>query len=392
MRICIVSGIFPPDIGGPATYLSNICKEIINLGHKIYVITFGDEYVDFPFSVQKISRKIPLLIRLLLAFIKLMKLRKKIDIIFTLGGPWDSGIPALLAKMFLRKPMVTKITGDIAWERARIKYLIEDELEEFQIKRYSLKIEFFRYIQNFVVKRADTVIVPSNYLKSIVTDWGIPAHKINIIYNAIGEAYLKVAVSRKEARRELEVDDYVEIILIVARLVPWKGIDMLIKILPQFKREIQLMIVGDGPDRGRLKDLAYTMGIEKRVIFSGHIAHNRIGLYLKAADIFALPSSYEGMPHTILEAMRAGIPIVASNIGGIPELIEQGREGFLFNPGDLFSLQELLDRLMKDKGTALRVVGNAKEKVKRFNSDMTTGQIMGIFDSLVNKSFNPITP
>jgi len=385
MRICIVSGIFPPDIGGPATYLLNICKKISDSGHKISVITFGDEYIDFPFPVQKFSRKIPPFIRLLLAFIKIIKLRKEIDIIFTLGGPWDSGIPGLLAKIILGKPMVTKVTGDIAWERARIKHLIDDGIEEFQIRRYSIEVEFFRWIQDFVVKKADRVVVPSNYLKSIVEGWGIPSHKIDIIYNAIKEEDFTIFISQAEARRELGINGKInKLILVVARLAPWKGIDMLIKILPRLNKEIRLIVVGDGLDIQRLKDLAQTIGVEKRVMFIGRIPYNRIGVYLKAADVFALPSSYEGMPHTILEAMIAGIPIVATNIGGIPELIEHGREGLLFESEDSSGLEESVSRLLEDSAMALKFIESAKEKVKQFNGNIQGEKILGILDSVAN--------
>lgn len=384
MRICIVSGIFPPDIGGPATYLLNICKKLSDLGNKIFVITFGDEYIDLPFSVQKISRKIHPFIRILLAFIKIIKLHKEIDIIFTLGGPWDSGIPALFAKMILRKPMVTKVTGDIAWERARIKYLIEDELEQFQRKRYSINVEFFRVLQRFVVNRADRIILSSNYLKSIVKGWGIPSHKIDIVYNGIREEDFRIPISQAEARRELGINGKInKLILVVARLAPWKGIDLLIKILPQLDSDIQLMVVGDGPYMPQLKGFACAVGVENRVIFIGQIPHNRVNLYLKAADIFVLASSYEtGLPtHTILEAMIIGIPIVAANIGSIPEVITDGREGFLFKPGDLLGLKESVKRLLEDRTTVLKFTENAKEKIKQFDCDILGEKLLGILDS-----------
>lgn len=393
MKICIVSGIFPPDIGGPATYLFNLCTKLNNLGHKIYVITFGDEYVNFPFSVQKISRKFPPHIRVLLTFIKIIKLRKEIDIIFTLGGPWDSGIPALLAKIILHKPMVTKVTGDIAWERARIRHLTEDNLEKFQSRRYAFRVEFFRWIQNFVVKRADRIVVPSNYLKSIVRGWGIPSHKIEIVHNAIREEdfIIPISISQAEAREKIGLNGKVnKIILTIARLVPWKGIDMLIKILPRFNGDIQLLVVGDGPDIQRLKSLAYVTGIEERVIFKGQVAYNRIGLYLKAADVFVLPSSYEGMPHSILEAMASGIPIAATNIGGIPEVIQDGRDGFLFEPRNLSDLQKSINRLLEDSGASLRLIKNAREKIKQFNDNTSTERIIHILYSITNKSSNAI--
>lgn len=113
------------------------------------------------------------------------------------------------------------------------------------------------------------------------------------------------------------------------------------------------------------------MDFPKKVIFTGRIAYNKISLYLRAADIFVLPSSYEGLPHTILEAMVVGVPIVATNIGGILEIIEDGRDGFLFKSGYLSGLQGSISRLLEDRVTALEFIENAKEKVEQFRLDIS---------------------
>lgn len=381
MKICIVSGIFHPEIGGPATHLHNLCFELVERGYGIYVVTYGDVKEDYryPFFIKRISRKDFLLLRLLKFTYQVIKIGKNCDIFYV----DNYGFPVALANLILRKPIVIRIAGDFAWEYAYRHSLTSLDIDKFQNKKHSLSVAFIKEVQYFYTKAADKVVVPSNYLKSIVGGWGIPSKKIDIVYNASREEDFRISISQAEAKRELGINS--KIILTVARLVPWKGIDMLIKILPRFNKEIQLVVVGDGPDMQRLKDLAHTTGVEKRVIFRGQIPHNKvISLYLKAADVFVLPSSYEGLPHTILEAMTVGIPIVATNLGGIPEVIEDSKEGLLFKPGDLSSLEDSISRLLEDRDTALKFVENAKEKVKQFNWDTLREKIIWILDSVIN--------
>lgn len=382
MRICIVSGIFYPEIGGPATHLYNLCFELVKNGNEICVISYGDikEDCNYPFPIKRISRKTPFLLRLLKFTYQVIKIGKNCDVFYV----DHYGFPAALVNLFLRKPMIIRICGDFAWEYACRHKLTTENINEFQNKKHSLSVEIMKAIQYFYTKRANRVIVPSNYLKSIVSGWGIPSHKIDIVYNALREADFRISLSQAEARKEIGANSGM-LMLVIARLVPWKGIDGLIKILPRFNKETQLMVVGDGPDMPRLRNLVYSLGMGKQVIFKGQILHHRVSLYLRAADIFMLPSLYEGLPHTILEAMIVGIPIVATNIGGIPEIIEDGKEGFLFEPGDSSGLEKLINRLAGERFTTLRLVNNAKEKIKQFNWDTLAEKIIRILDLAVKK-------
>lgn len=381
MKICIVSGIFHPEIGGPATHLYNLCFELVKRGNEICVITYGDttkEDYNYPFSIKRICRKKSLLLRLLRFTYQVIKIGKNCDVFYV----DHYGFPVAIASIFLRKPMVLRITGDFAWEYAYRHNLTSQSIDEFQTKKHRTLVEFMKALQHFYSKKADKVIVPSNYLKSMVESWGILSDKIDVIYNAIREQDFTISMSKVEAKRELGINT--KLILAVARLAPWKGIDILIKILPRFNKETKLLVVGDGLDLHRLRDLAKAIGVEKRIIFKGEIPHHIISLYLKAADVFVLPSLYEGLPHTILEAMRVGIPIVATNIGGIPELIEDGKDGFLFEPGDLSGLEEAISKILEDRVTVLKLIDTAKEKVKQFNSGLLEEKIVAILDSAVN--------
>lgn len=387
MNICIVSGIFPPDIGGPATYLINLCEEIKNLGHKIYIITFGDEYIDFPFPVQKISRTTHPLIRILFAFIKIIKLHKEIDIIFTLGGPWDSGIPALFAKAVLGKPMVTKVTGDIAWERARIKHLIKDDLEQFKIKRYPFKIEFFRWIQKFVVKSADMVIVSCEFSKKIVINWGVRDKIVRLIPNAIDDKPLPI--NRNVTIKPALNSKNNLLIITMGRLIPLKGIDKLIQLLPELKQNISLIIIGDGPEKRNFELISDMLGVKERVIFTGNLKRQEVFDYLMIADLFVLYSDGESsMPFSVLEAMVCGLPVVASRAGGIPELIEDGVDGILVELKDTDGLKKAICKTLGDGILRSKLISNAYEKVKRYSLKKMTEETLNLFNDILHGGFN----
>lgn len=243
----------------------------------------------------------------------LVRLRQRYDVLFTHGGPWDSGLPAVFAKRLLRKPLVTKVTGDIAWERARIKHLIEDSIHEFQRRRYRPRVEVFRRLQQRIVRQADAVIVPSQDLQRLAIGWGIPVARIRVIPNGVRLDAVDSLPSRAEARRSLKVEG--PLLIAAGRLVPWKRFDEAIRTLAHHPDpQAELRIVGDGPDRPRLEGVAVTLGVASRVRFVGSVARAELWRYLRAADLLVHPSECEGCPHLLLEAMAAGTPIVAKPV------------------------------------------------------------------------------
>lgn len=185
LNILIVAGIFPPDIGGPATYVPKIASELVKRGCQATVITISDELdhddSGYPFKVIRLWRGQFKPIRFLRAVLTIIRHGRRSDLIFAN----ELGVESAVANLFLGKPLVRKIVGDWAWERARNEGLVEDELEQFQRKRYSFRVETYRRLRNFFARKSCRIITPSYYLKNIVAGWGIPAQKIEVIYNAL---------------------------------------------------------------------------------------------------------------------------------------------------------------------------------------------------------------
>lgn len=378
MKIVFATGIFPPDIGGPATYTERLTQELCQRNFKMAVITYSDiknskvqpEIQNYDFPVVRVSRKYPKGLRHFLYFWHLFWLAKDCDVVYA-QNLISAGFPALLVSKILRKKLVVKIVGDAAWEHGREKGGISDSLDFFQQKKYGWQIEFLRKIQRWVAKNVHKIITPSQYLKKIIVGLGVPPAKIEVIYNA-PESILRSGISKEAAKKNIGFGGEGDIILSVARLVPWKGILALIEIIPHLLSEnpnFRLVVVGDGEEKKNLELRIRNLGLDEKVILAGRIGHERIPLYYKAADIFILNSEYEGLSHVILEAMQFGVPVVASNQGGNPELIQDNFNGFLTEYNNRDQLKEAILRIWRDKNLQEKFIQNSKEKLKEFTWD-----------------------
>src|SRR5919109_1072832 len=190
LNVLIVTGIFPPDIGGPATYVPVIASELVKRGHKITVVTLSDtiDHDDhvYPFQVHRIRRSLFKPVRFFLTVARILQVGRNAQVVYANG----LYLEAVIANWFLRKPLVQKIVGDWAWERSTNKGWISDSFEEFQQRKHGLKVELLKALRRFCARRADAVIVPSRYLARAIGSWGLPEDKIILIYNAVDSVCL----------------------------------------------------------------------------------------------------------------------------------------------------------------------------------------------------------
>jgi len=356
MRICLVAGIFPPEIGGPATYVPRIASALVNRGHQISLITLSDELGHddscYPFSVSRILRSQAKLVRVPRTVYEIAAVARGSDVIFANGLLFESFIAAKI----VGKPLVMKVVGDWAWERVINARKIGDNLDQFQQRHYNPSIEFLKLLRAFVTRQADLVVTPSYYLRRIVIGWGVSEERVHVIYNA-----LEPQDNAEPARLPAFPGPTV---VTVGRLVSWKGIDRLLKVITGLPN-VRLIVIGDGPQRGSLQLLAGELGLGDRVIFTGSIPNSQVISYLKAADVFVLNSIYEGLPHTVLEAMHTGLPVIATDAGGTSELVDHETNGILIRPRDDAALERALRRLLKAPNERKRLAAAAQETVRQ---------------------------
>jgi glycosyltransferase involved in cell wall biosynthesis len=356
MNVLMITGIFPPDIGGPATYVPTMASELVKRGHKLTVVTLSDrlDHDDrsYSFPVHRIRRGLLKPLRFLFTVRRILREGRGAQVLYVNG----LYLEAVIANYLLRKPMVQKIVGDWAWERATNKGWVKDNFEEFQKRKYGLKVELMKALRNFCVRWADTLIAPSDYLARVITTWDVSESKIFVVYNAV-----EIPSS---ARTTVPLRTRLNIVT-VGRLVPWKQIDRLIEALAEIDGA-GLVVVGDGPERSRLEDLVRATQLTDRIYFAGQRSKEETLGLMTACDLFVLNSTYEGFPHVVLEAMCAGLPVVATEVGGTPELVRDEENGLLISPTANGSLSKTLLRLLSSSEERQRLVAGARETTQRF--------------------------
>jgi glycosyltransferase involved in cell wall biosynthesis len=334
-------------------------------GFEIEVITYGeaDAPTTYPYHITRISRRQSIPRRVFAMARAILQAGRHADAFFVS----DYGLPVALANLILHKPSLLKNVGDFAWEFSTRRHWIPtgQTIDEFQTASHSWRVNLLRQVQRWYALAADTVVAPSQYSASLVLGWGIAANKVRVIYNALDP--ITNNQSRADARRELQLDS-APLIVTVARLTPWKGIVHLIRALPQVRDSVpntRLIIVGDGPERAALEREAAPLS--EAVTFVGAQSLESVHLYLRAADVFALFSAYEGLPHTVLEAMQVGIPVVVSNAGGNPEVVAQGETGWVVAQGDEHALAVALGEALQNPAEAKRRAQTAHSQLDRFS-------------------------
>lgn len=199
-----------------------------------------------------------------------------------------------------------------------------------------------------VIDSAEKVIAVSEEgRRALIKVYGAEPGKIEVVDMGVDVKRFSTASKGRElTRRALGVDGEERLVLFAGHLIPRKSVATLIRALVRLPRRVRLLVAGDGPERAALEALARRLGVRERAVFRGTVPPDAVPRMMAAADAFCLPSMYEGRPIALLEASAAGLPVVAAPVGGVPELIEDGVNGFLFAPGDPEDLAATLNRAL----------------------------------------------
>ena len=344
MKILITVGIFPPDIGGPASFVPKIAELYSNSGHDVTVVCLTDrkQTDNLNFKVVRILRNQNLLIRWIKTVSQIIRQGYNADLFFVNGLPMESYI----ANIFTRKKLIRKIVGDWAWERGMNKKIINESFDEFQNNKHNLHLEIAKFSRGWTATKADLIITPSNHLKNVVKGWGVKENSIKVIYNG-------TKLKNKPNPIVDQPNDYLKVIT-VGRLAPWKNIDIIIEALSDYKKANQnfiFYIVGSGPEEIKLKKLVNDLDLENFVTFTGQLQKDDLNYYLQKSDIYIQASSYEGLPHVILEAMSHNLSIISTPIGGTNEVIQDGKNGWVW---------ELENNFKPNKNNLIEILNNLK--------------------------------
>lgn len=400
MRVTVLTSSFPRFQGdGTAPFVQSICEHLAKLGHDIEVVAPFDAAADLSYrqnfpvhrfryiwpeglhimgharSLESDVRLRPLAYVLLpfffiAAYWNFLRVTKKQQTeLIHVHWVLPNGPVAALAAAWRQVPFVVSLHGSDMY--------------------VAQKNELFRRVARWVFRRASAVTVCSPNLQLAATKVGTPHKPTLILWGADPQRFMPQP-KNQDWLHKLGIEKNDLIVIALGRLVHKKGFDILLRAWMEIfaeQYEARLVIGGEGPLLQPLKDLAKEVGIADRVIFAERIPWNQVPEFFSIGDLFVLPSAQDeqgnidGLPTVLLEAMSCGLPVIASEIAGIPEVITHGYNGHLVPPSDAKALANTIANLLQNSATRERLSQAARQSVvESFNWDCVAKTFSQIFD------------
>ena len=366
MKVGTLTWEFPPRVvGGIARHCEGLAKALVQQNHEVHLFT-----LDFPGSpnyeemdgvkVYRASTELghPNFLTWVLLFNHFLTKRmadvaQTIDFDVMHVHDWLAAFSGISFKHYLKKPMVLTVHST---EVGRAQGLHSPD--SFSING----------IEWWAMYEADRIIVCSQSMKNeICGHFNLPLDKVDVIPNAIDTTKYQTSVDRGSVRQRYGVGYGEKLILCVGRLVPQKGIEYFIRAIPHIAKrypEAKFIIVGEGWSRDILEAEARSSGQGRKIQFTGFASDQEVINLMTSADVLVVPSVYEPFGIVALEGMASGVPVVASQVGGLSEVIEHDRTGVFVFPRSPESIAWGIDRILSDPDHAKWLTENAKEKLQ----------------------------
>lgn len=363
MKIAILVGLFPPKwLAGTEIATYHLAEHLAQRGNEVHVITSQDEGLpehskENGFYIHRIAWSKIHIIGIITFWVKLcLKIQKiKPDIVHAQSLP--TGISAWAAKKLLKIPYAVWGQGSDVYIPGR----------------------FIRVTSKNILKNADAVLALTEDMKQRMLE--ICNRDISVVPNGISPEKFNIKSGEKKKGNS-------KTIIFVGRLHPVKGVSYLIEAMAIVHREMtdaKLILVGDGVERSKLEELAEKLDLNSCIQFMGQVQQEIVPTMLQQADLFALPSLSESFGIVNLEAMAASLPIVATNVGGIPDIIEEGVNGYLVNAKRPSEIADRILMLLRNDKLREEISANNREKANLFAWDNVAGKVENIyFDFLGN--------
>lgn len=319
------------------------------------------------FIIPKIGRSFYGILYFLSVFPYILRLRKGFDFdILDVHWAYPDGFAGVLLGKLLKKPVAVTVRGT--------------DIELFT--RYFL----LNTLIARTLKHADLVIAVSGALKKKILELGIPKEKVKVIPNGVDTKKFR-PIDKTKSRVELELPIEKTIILSVGNLVELKGFHYLINAISEIKKgelnNIFLVIVGEGRFKFELEKQIVKLGLDLTVRLESFKPHEELPKWYSAADLFCLASEREGWPNVILEALACGRPIVATNVGGIPEIIRSQDYGILVKDQDPMELAEAIKRALEKDWDCKKLIEYAQENTWAKCANRISQQFEEVIDNKV---------
>jgi glycosyltransferase involved in cell wall biosynthesis len=339
--VLIVSGIWPPDVGGPASHAPEVAAGLTARGHAVEVVTTASAPPGLePYRVRYVSRSLPPGARHVAVSALVARAARNADVVYATSMLGRTTV----GTAFARTPLVMKIAGDPAYERSLRRGWYVGTLSDLQL------------------------VCPSAFLREIVLSWGVAPERVSVVANAAPP--LPKLPSREEARERFGADG--PTLAFAGRLTAAKALDVAFDAVAQADG-VTLLVAGDGEERARLAARA-----PANVRLLGSLDRRRVLELFRAADAALLSSAWENFPHALVEALAVGTPVLATSVGGIPEIVADEENGLLVPAGDADALAGAIRRFFADGDLRVRLTAAAAPSAERFAPERTVERLEAI--------------
>lgn len=380
LTICLITRSLPFHIrGGMERHVEDLMNGLARIGHEVYVITsknpegkrvlkFSDNITVFSVGskIGKYSRRF---------FLESATLFKALDSKIGIDLIHSQSIAGAGIVKYVNPantPVITTLHGTFLNDVRSMLYT--KSLKSFLIATYLLGKRIFdleRY-DRLLMKNSEKIIAVSNFLaESIKQEYPfISKEKITIIYNGVDTERFRPMKVSEQLRDRFGINDE-KVIFSIGRVEREKGFHLLIKTVKEISKKIpvKLIIGGEGTYLKYLKKLSISEGIHQRIIFTGRIPDHELPIYYNLGDIVVFPTlRLEAFPIVLIEAMACGKPVIASKIGGTPEIIQNWKDGLLVEAGDINDLKDKLQMVLHEEKLSKELSKNARDKVVKYFS------------------------
>ena len=361
-----MSGIWPPDVGGPATHAPEVAEFLVGRGHRVEVLTTAPgPPAPESYPVHWISRRLPAPLRYAWGAVLSARAARRADVVYSTGMIGRTRVGALLGGA----PRVIKLTGDPAYERAVRYGLTKLPLDGFQRSR-GVQIAGLKLMRDLLMSGARRYVCPSESLRAIAGRWHlVDPSRIVVLPNPIS---VPEAGDRDELRRRHGFEG--PTLVFAGRLAPQKSLDVALEALRDCEG-VSLVLAGDGPERQGLEQLAGRLGVAGRTRFLGAQPRETVFELLTAADAVLLSSSWENFPHAVVEGLAAGTPVIATDVGGVGEVLTDDVNGLLVPHQDVAALAGAIRRFFADEALRARLRAATRGSIGDYSPERIYGRI-----------------
>jgi glycosyltransferase involved in cell wall biosynthesis len=375
MRVALVGDEYYPDRGGAARYAFELSLQLVKLGVEVVVVTHahGGQREEEEVAGVRIKRVPGFVLRRPHRAASFSLFRRCHEYILENGFHVIHALDiySTMSQMVIRFASKHGIACVITCHTAMD----------------SLFLTSLQRLLGLAPVKADRLIAVSRAAARFAHSLGFPQDRIAVVYNGVDLSCFNGEIDAVAARRELGLGDN-PVVVTASRLIRRKSPDLLIsafarvlKVVPDAK----LVIAGSGPEEHNLSRQIKSCNITDSVLLVGELPKEKVAQLMAAADVFALASKIESFGLAPLEASAAGVPVVCSNSGGVPEVFQDGFNALLYAPGDEDGMAQAIIRLLRDEELARTIAGHAMETASRFAWEVTARDTVRIYEEVLQE-------